>query len=142
MRNVLLLSVAAALVACSDNSQSTAPVRVRSVANSDVASAGIKVPDAKPSGGSFTQIAVVTGTTVNVNAGASANAAVTCPVGSAVTGGGYELFLPAGQTAPIVWRNRQLLIQTGVASGWTVNVNNTQAGAGAISITAWVSCAS
>jgi len=143
MRSLLLLSAIIAITACSDNAQSTSPVRAAS-APGEVAASAQRSPSGvwafgKPAGSGPT-ITVVIGTTVVLPAGGSAISFATCPAGTSVTGGGYEYFTLG--TDASVWRNRQLESQSGLASGWTVGARNTAAGAQAGTLTAWVSCAS
>ncbi len=141
MRSLLLLSAIAALTACSDNGQSTTPARAT---RGEVGASAQRAPDGvsalgKPGspGGLTVTVVIATGTTIPV--GTSGTSAATCPAGTAVTGGGYD-YTTQG-TAPSVFRNRQLLVQIGTASGWTVSASNAQAGAADLSLTAWVSCA-
>lgn len=139
MRSLLLLSAIAAITACSDSSPSTnLPTQAAPSASAQRSPNGPST-FGKPGGPSL-NVQVVIGTTVNIAAGSGATATALCPAGTAVTGGGYEVFNLGPE--PFVWRNRELESAIGVASGWTVSARNQAAGAQQISLTAWVSCAS
>ena len=100
MRTLLLLSVVAAVAACSDR-QPTSPVRALPNPGSGLALAsgpttdGIRVPEAKPTDQvGFTKTFVVLSNVVVLTRGVfeTATIAATCPAGSVAVGGGYELY--------------------------------------------------
>jgi hypothetical protein len=143
MRALVLFSAIVAITACSDSQQTTSPRSgAGGSAAGDVAPSGqgIKVPQAKPQGPvGFTTIQFIGGTWTDVAAGQGGGAAVQCPVGSVATGGGFEIAAIHG-TAPSLQLSQQQTL--GPNTGWVVSMDNSQPGAGAASIKAFVECAS
>jgi len=138
MRSFILLAAIAAITACSDSGQtSKLPTQAAPAASADRAPDGPS-PFGKPS--SALSVQVIIGPEVSIPPGGSLTSVATCPAGTSVTGGGYEVFNLG--PAPFVYRNREMLSQPGLASGWTASARNTAVGAQTATITAWVSCAS
>jgi hypothetical protein len=143
MRTLLLLSTLVVIAACSDNQTPTSPMR-GGAASGNVAPSGqgIKVPDAKPSGPvAFTKVTYVYASALQVPAGSFNVQDAICPAGTVLVGGGHELGSTGG-TAPLVWRSRPHLVGANGADGWSIAVDNTQAGSALIYIQAWANCAS
>jgi len=145
MRTRLLLSTLVALAACSDPERPTGPASfppgpsARSASGGDVGTQVVQ--SAKPTDQvGLTKVGAYWSSPVAVNAGEQGNATVICPAGTVPTGGGFE-YGGSGGTPPTVWRSRSHS-NGNTADGWMVAVTNQQAGATAISITAFVNCAS
>jgi hypothetical protein len=146
VRKLIVLSAAFAAAACSDN-QSTAPA-ARSSA-SGVASPGqfsasdrAVVAQGKPVPQiGFTKTQVVYAAALTVPGGLfNVNDAI-CPAGTVMVGGGHEINTTFGGTAPLVWRSHPHLTIGDASDGWSIAVDNTQAGAKDIVIQAWAVCA-
>ena len=136
MRSLLLVPAIIAVTACSDNQQSTSPVGV--AARTASASQLSQAPqgNGKPTGPvAFTKLSNNYGPSVTAPAGTGKSASVQCPAGSFPTGGGYDL-ATSGGTSPMI------LSSAPNATGWAVSVDNSQAGAAAVYVVAWVICAS
>lgn len=106
MRNrIILFATAILLAACADDQQTTAPASPRSAranhsAAGDVSVQGIKLPDARPTGGAAFTLFTVTSPTNSFAGGLSgvtASATATCPAGSQLVSGGYVLNGYTGQ---------------------------------------------
>jgi len=142
----LFVAMAALAVACSDNDQptspngSTRPQRTPNAAPAAVASQA-PTPDLRPIDQvGFTSVVFYIGDWVTVEAGGNGTAFVACPTGTIVTGGGYDTVLNG--TSPLITKSRP--IGAGVPSGvgWKVAVDNSQAGAAPVKVSAWAGCAS
>jgi hypothetical protein len=142
MRSLLLVSAIVAITACSDNQQPTAPVNARRTgrtASGDVTQVGS--PTGNPHGDlvGLTQVDFLGGQWNDVDAGKGGGADVQCPAGSVATGGGFEIASLHGTSPAIKLSQRQTL---GTITGWVVEMDNSQPGAGQASIMAFVLCAS
>ena len=147
MRNVaLLLSFGLVIAACGDAQHPSAPLsrRAGGVASPDVAPSdgAAKHPDAKPADQvGFTKIQAYYGTPITLYPGQDGTATMSCPAGSVVTGGGFEMYINSLGPEPAMWRSRA----TGPvesATGWIVSASNRAIGAVEGNLQAWVSCAS
>lgn len=140
--SILFVSVAALVVACSDQQQPTSPavtgssLQSGSLSESTVASSqGTSTPQAKPVDQvGFSKVQVVS-LGKNVPAGVISIVIVECPAGTVLVGGGHEE--QTGGTRGVVWKSRPE-----TSTSWIVGVDNAQAGAESNLVTAWALCAS
>ena len=142
-----LVSIAAAVAACGDQQQPTSPVaaapssadrQVASTSGADLAE--VKVPQAKPTDQvGFTKVQIVEGAPVTVIANTFNGAGAFCPAGSVAVGGSYHIGSVNG-TPPLVDRTERATL--GLQTGWVVDVDNTQAGAGALTLSVQAICVS
>lgn len=148
MRKLILLSAAFVAAACSDNQSTTTPATrfntpaVSAAGQLSATDRGV-VALGKPAPQiGFTTTVVVYAAALNVPGGSfNVNDAI-CPAGTVMVGGGHELSTTYGGTAPLVWRSRPHLTIGNATDGWSIAVDNTQAGAKDILIQAWAVCAS
>ena len=142
MRTLLLVSALAALAACSDTQQTTAPAsRSGRAASGDVATAGRTAvsPDAKPVSGQsgFTTVTQVVSNEIALDAGAAIAGSAVCPAGSTLVGGGFTFVSEGNPNArPFVRESHPL------SNGWFVSVANWATGAYYASFKAYALCAS
>lgn len=143
--NFFLVSLAAMVVACSDQ-QPTSPAAgarpgVRPSADIGAsANAAAPAPQAKPVDQvGFTKAIVVYADLVSIPAGKFGDGTAWCPAGTVATGGGYQYY--TFYTHPAVQVNRPNTSDK-TASGWLVGLDNTQAGAGDVLLRPYVMCVS
>jgi hypothetical protein len=144
-----LISLAAVVAACADQQQPTSPVGAAArLESSTVGGEGGALPaqapttpQAKPTDQvGFTKVQMYAGAPAVLAAGDRWTVSATCPAGAVATAGGYDVIFPGGGTAPGISKSRPN--GSPVADGWTIDVDNRQAGAADIKAWAWVSCAS
>ena len=146
MRTLLLASTALTLAACSDNTQPTAPHSIGSAttgAGAATASHALTQAAGKPVDQvGFTKTVVVSSPTKTVLAGSVSNAYVSCPSGTALVGGGYNVLPgPYATTWPVVTASTPHIELTNY-DGWAVIVRNTQPGSDNATFHVFVICAS
>lgn len=142
MRKLILMSVILAIAACTDSQQPTAPVSARrsaSAASGDVTQVGSTKGNPHGDLVGFTKVEIVGGQSIDVDAGKNGGADVQCPQGSVATGGGFDIAAHQG-TYPAITRSQ--LQTNGANTGWLVEIDNSQPGAGQASVEAFVLCAS
>ena len=141
MRTLLLVSALAALAACSDSQQTTAPANSRGrVASGDVAPSGQSTvtPNAKPvSTPAFTTVTQVVSNEIALDASTAIAGSAVCPVGSTLVGGGFTFVSEGNPNARPFVRESQPL-----NNGWFVSVANWATGAWYSSFKAYALCAS
>lgn len=141
MRTLLLVSALAALAACSDSQQTTAPANSRGrVASGDVAPSGQSTvtPNAKPvSTPAFTTVTQVVSNEIALDAGYAIAGSAVCPVASTLVGGGFTFVSEGNPNARPFVRESQPL-----NNGWFVSVANWATGAYYASFKAYALCAS
>lgn len=143
MRTVFLVSVLAALAACSDSQQTTAPAsRSGRTVSGDVVPQGRASvsPDAKPVSGSggFTTVTTVKSGYFYVPAGSLNSGAVTCPAGTTLIGGGSDLVIAGNYAAPATI----VTSRPNGNNGWVVTTSNYMAGATGADYQVYALCAS
>jgi hypothetical protein len=140
MRTLLLISVVAALAACSDKDSSTAPEQNRALPVS-AATSSPQVQNGqggKPgAGGGFTTVTVVKTSEIQLPGGAIAQTAV-CPAGSTVVGGGYE-FTNEGNPNAVPHVTQSYPVGS---SGWWVRVTDWATGSWPVAFYVYALCAS
>jgi hypothetical protein len=145
MRNrLLLLTAAVVLSACADDQHTTGPssrsgIASRSAAGDAAPSGqGSVTPSAKPTDQvGFTTITQVKSEPFAITPGQVMSASATCPAGTSVVGGGYNLTnLPS--VFPIVSSSSATL----GSNSWWVTIWNTAAGAGSLGMSVYAYCAS
>lgn len=141
------LTAAVLLSACADDQHATAPASRSGsrYANGNLAASSQSgvTPQAKPTDQvGFTKVAAAYGIPVNLGANADANATVTCPAGSFPTGGGFAVVVNGVGSMPTVHQSLPTETPAGIPDGWSISASNTQPGAVAALIQAWVMCAS
>jgi hypothetical protein len=139
MRNhILLLSTALLLAACTDDQHPTAATSAK--AAGDVRPTVQSVtPQAKPADQvGFTKITKVTSLANFIWAGSTGTASVTCPAGSTVVGGTHRLYGYVATATP-AWIVKS---EDDSQNGWTVIIDNSQAGGQPVNVIAVAYCAS
>lgn len=143
MRKLILLSVVLIVAACSDSQQPTAPASSRSASHARSVAGDVAVArgNSNPHGDlvGFTTIDFLESDYTEVPAGTGGGASVLCPDGAVSSGGGFEIAALAGTMPAIRLSLRQTI---GTNTGWVVDMDNSQAGAGQARIKAFVLCAS
>ena len=150
MRNIMLCSLGAAIVAATacENQQATAP---RSIGAASEMSDGrvsahpgrvSELPSAlgKPTDQvGFTHITEVASEVVVLSPGVTRGVLATCPAGTTVVSGGYNVYALVNGAAPPV-----VVSSKGVLGGgsWGVGVTNTLPGAGTANFVVYAYCAS
>jgi hypothetical protein len=136
------------VAACSDKQEPTSPATTaatqsRSIAGTtDIATSGIKVPEAKPTltdSVGFTKVKYVESAVYPVAASAIVEGLAMCPVGTTVVSGGYSVLLGAAP-APVVVHSRKFV--DGAQYGWSIVVWNKVAGAAAVELLVNAVCVS
>jgi len=141
----IVASLLVITVACSDDRQPTSPTSAnphgRSAADvREPSTDGVKLSQVRPTDQvGFTKITLVVSDPYDVPVGTSKQGFALCPVGTTVTGGGFD----AGTfnvAKPYVSHSR--VVTVGVQNGWSVSVENKAAGAGAFDFQVTALCAS
>lgn len=141
MRTLLLVSVLAALAACSDSQQPTAPnARSARTASGDVgpSTKGIIIPQAKPQPAptGFTKV-TVDSADAYAPAGNVALQLVNCPAGSTVISGGFVTTSFGNVLAP-----PQVTMNYPYNNSWVVRFDNRMAGAMGMGFRVYAVCVS
>jgi hypothetical protein len=143
MRSFLLfatITAVATIAACSDNPQTTAPARARTM-SSDVAAARTVSPAAKPKEQvGFTKVDFIESPEQTAGPNGNYGTIVWCPAGTTVVGGGFRFTSAITATPPVVASSSRFTNATG--TGWAVGVVNSLAGAQTVKYIASVLCAS
>jgi hypothetical protein len=143
MRSFLLLATITAVAtisACSDNPQTTAPARARTI-SSDGAAAGNVSPAAKPTDQvGFTKVDFIEGLEQTVAPFNNHATIVWCPAGTTVVGGGFRFTSGFAGTPPVVSTSSRFANAT--QAGWVVSVTNSMAETQTVTYIASVLCAS
>jgi len=143
--SILFLSLAAIVVACSEQ-QPTSPAAktpgVRPQADASPSGGAAPAPQAKPVDQvGFTKAALAFSDLVTVAVGEFKDATAYCPAGAAAVGGGYQTYSLNGGTQPIVFVNRPANL-IGTPTGWLAGLTNNQAGAAQIYLRSYAVCVS
>ena len=146
MRITVLLTLAAAILvaACADDrptSPVSSPGARSSLATGTLPSATASGPSAqgKPVDHvGFTTVTRVIGSLAVVNVGVQNQSLATCPAGSTLVGGGYQMKgFESTHTPPWITQSSD-----NTAQGWVVDMVNSQPGGGVVSFNAFAYCAS
>jgi hypothetical protein len=140
MRRILFVPLIAVFAACGDDSHSTAPTAARSAANAP-ANASISTvggtAQGKPADAvGFTKDSTYWSPAYTVDAGNFVDRTLTCPAGTVLTGGGYQLEPGSLDHPPFV----RLNVPNG--NGWRLFVLNLATGAENTHLVIYVRCAS
>lgn len=143
MRTLFIVSILAALAACSD-SQTTAPGSARSArASGDVAPStkGIIIHDGKPqpAPSGFTTVTTIVSADAAAPSGGAVAQKAYCPAGTTAISGGYEMVGLGSPTAPPHVSQNMPYVGS---NGWWVRVDNSMTGAYDASFRVYVLCIS